>query len=169
MTTQTQFQARPFAGDADFQGICDVINTCNQVDQLTDEPYASLTFVREWLMDDPDLDRERDIRLWVDAAGRIAGLGIVRIAPPNADDPEPVVDGNVFMRVLPAARGEGLEAAIVEWAVTACAPWGRSGGNPPICAPGCTRPRRNMSLTARACWKRSAFARCATATRWLAR
>ena len=44
MTTQTQFQARPFAGEADFQGICDLINTCNAADQLTDEPYASLTF-----------------------------------------------------------------------------------------------------------------------------
>jgi mycothiol synthase len=130
MTTQTQFQARSLAGEADFQGICDVINTCNQVDQLTDEPYASLTFVREWLMDDPDLDRERDVRLWTDEEGRIAAIGIVRIAPPNAEDSEPVVDGHLFLRVLPAARNAGLEAEIVDWAAGRVRAVGQVRGQP---------------------------------------
>jgi mycothiol synthase len=116
MTTQTQFPARPLAGEADFQGICDLINTCNQVDQLTDEPYASLAFMREWLMEDPDLDPERDVRLWTEAGGRIIGMGVARIAPAHAGDPEPVVDGHLFLRVHPAARNEGLEATIVDWA-----------------------------------------------------
>ncbi len=116
MTTQTQFQARPFAGEADLQGICDLINTCNAGDQLADEPYASLTFMREWLLEDHDLDRERDIRLWTDSTGRIIGLGIVRIPPTNAAEAEPVVDGHLFFRVHPDARAENLEPEIVGWA-----------------------------------------------------
>jgi mycothiol synthase len=116
MTTQTTFEARPFAGDADLQGICDLINTCNAVDQLSDEPYASLTFVREWLLEDPDLDREQDIRLWADGTGRLGGLGIIRIPPQSAGDADPVVDGHLFFRVHPEARHEGLEAGIVDWA-----------------------------------------------------
>ncbi len=116
MTTQTQFQARPFAGEADFQGMCDLINTCNEVDQMTHDPYVTLAYMREWIMEDPDLDRERDIRLWTDAAGHIVGQGILRIAPPNADDPEQVVDGQLGFRVHPDARSAGMEAEIVEWA-----------------------------------------------------
>jgi mycothiol synthase len=130
MTTQTQFQARPFAGEADFQGICDLINTCNQVDHLTDEPYASLAFIREWLMEDPDLDRERDLRLWADSTGRIIGIGVTRIAPANADDPEPVVDGHLFLRVHPDARNEGLEAEIVQWAGDRVRAVGQERGQP---------------------------------------
>src|SRR5207249_10361242 len=38
MDTRTKFTASPYAGEADLQPICDLMNLCNEVDKLEDEP-----------------------------------------------------------------------------------------------------------------------------------
>jgi mycothiol synthase len=112
MSTLALFQARPYASVEDLPAICELINTCNAVDELGDEPYADLDGMRQWL-DSPGTDPARDIRLWWDTEGRLAGFARVRIADP---DEEPVVDANLYMRVHPDSRSAGLEPTIVEWA-----------------------------------------------------
>jgi mycothiol synthase len=116
MITQTAFEARPYAGEADLPGICDLINTCNTVDQMADEPYASVDGTRLWLVEDPDRDVTQDVRLWVDDAGRVVALASVSIAPQTPEDEEKVVDGRLYLRVHPETRDRGLESAAVEWA-----------------------------------------------------
>ena len=114
MTTQTRFAARAFAGEEDLAGAAELINTCNTVDQLKDEPYASATSMRQWWLEDPTLKPERDIRFWYDESGRTVALGVAFVAPPDED--QTVVDGHLFFRVHPEARNQGLEEALVDWA-----------------------------------------------------
>jgi mycothiol synthase len=114
MTTQTIFHARAYAGEADLPGAAELINTCNTVDQLKDEPYPSPTNMRQWWLDNPNLQPERDLRFWYDDNGRTVGLGVAFVAPPDAE--QPVVDGYLAFRVHPDTRNQGLETALVEWA-----------------------------------------------------
>src|SRR4051794_1416759 len=127
MTTQTRFQDRALAGDADIPGICDLINTCNAVDQLADEPYAAVEGTRQWLLQDPDRDPARDVRLWLDETGRIVGLAVLSIAPP---DDEPEVNNHFFFRVHPETRNQGLETAIVNWAAARARAVAQERGKP---------------------------------------
>lgn len=112
MTAELPFLAQPYAGAADLPGICDLINTCNGVDHLADEPYATPETTATWIAN-PEGDLARDVRLWVDGAGRVVAFGKLTIAPPDA---EKAVDTHVFFRVHPDTRMVGLEGAVVDWA-----------------------------------------------------
>ena len=114
MTTQTRFAERAYAGEDDLPGAAELINTCNTVDQLKDEPYASAASARQWWLENPDLKPERDIRFWYDDSGRTVALGVVFVAPPDPE--QTVVDGHLFFRAHPDTRNLGLETALVEWA-----------------------------------------------------
>jgi ribosomal protein S18 acetylase RimI-like enzyme len=99
---------RPYAGDADLEAIANLINTCEAVDQL-DEGTSVSELQQQF--DEPSLDKARDIRLWENADGQLAGMGRLWIPPVGK-----VIDGFLWFRVLPTARGGDLDRQIVAWA-----------------------------------------------------
>src|SRR5947207_2799364 len=106
-STKTNFGARSYAGEADLQPICDLLNACDAADKLDDN--YDLTGLRLFL-DTPEIDKQRDLRIWEDASGRLVGFGRLYIA--QQGDP---VDGRLTLRVHPEARGQGLETQIIAW------------------------------------------------------
>jgi mycothiol synthase len=127
MTTPAVFQELPFAGEGDLPAVCDLLNTCNAVDQLREEPYATMESMRRQWLEDPDLDPAQDIRLWWDEAGRVVALGRLAIAPP---DEEEEIDASLLLRVHPETRNHGLERAVVEWAAARARAVGAERGQP---------------------------------------
>jgi mycothiol synthase len=107
MTTLTTFQARPYAGDADLPAITALLNLCDAVDNL-DDSYTEDDLRQEF--DSPEFDPARDLRLWEDAEGRLAGFGQIWI-PKETEK----VDGGLYLRVHPDARGQHLEEEILAW------------------------------------------------------
>src|SRR5207237_142734 len=107
MDTRTKFTASPYAGEADLQPICDLINLCNKVDELKDETYANPDDIRVWLSSPDIADKARDIRLWRDAQGRLVGFAVQRVA--REPDEEGKVDTYLYFRVHPEVRNGGLE------------------------------------------------------------
>jgi len=99
---------RPYAGDADLEAIANLINTCEAVDQL-DEGTSVSELQQQF--DEPSLDKARDIRLWENADGQLAGMGRLWIPPVGK-----IIDGFLWFRVLPTARGGDLDRQIVAWA-----------------------------------------------------
>lgn len=112
MKPQTTFTAQPYSGKIDLQAICDLINLCNRVDKLGDEPYASLNDTRTWMESTEVADKARDIRLWWDSQGQLVGLGIQRIA---GEPDEGRVDTRLYFRIHPDARDTGVDSEIIEW------------------------------------------------------
>ncbi|MGD1703812.1 GNAT family N-acetyltransferase [Dapis sp. BLCC M229] len=55
----------------------------------------------------PDVDKERDIRLWEDGDSKLIGFGKLSI--------KESVDGYLSLRVHPTFRGEGIEEEIINW------------------------------------------------------
>jgi len=108
MITETQFKERQYAGEADLQPICDLLNLCDEVDKL-DEGFAVDDLRTE--LSSPELDSARDIRLWEDEAGRLVAYGLMWIFK---DVEEP--NGYLYWRVDPQVRGSGIESSVIEWA-----------------------------------------------------
>lgn len=104
MTTLTM---RPYAGEADLQPICDLLNHCDAVDRL-DDSYAVEDLRLEF--DDPRLDPARDLRLWEGAGGQLVGFGQTWV-PQDA----PTGDGFLYWRLHPGARGDGIEGELIAW------------------------------------------------------
>jgi mycothiol synthase len=96
----------------DLQAICDLLNLCNKVDRLEDEPYASPRDTQVWLEAPEVADKARDIRLWRDAEGRLVGMGVQRVA---REPDEGRVDTYLYFRVHPEVRNSGIEDEIIEW------------------------------------------------------
>jgi mycothiol synthase len=109
VTTLTQFAARPYAGDADLPAIVELLNLCGAVDKL-DESF-DIEGVREELSG-PEFDQTRDVQLWEDAGGRLAGYGQLWI-PPDTEGGELVA--GCWFRVHPDTRNQGLESEIIAW------------------------------------------------------
>ncbi len=107
---KTRFTARPYAGDSDLQAICDLLNLCDEIDQL-DEDYMTIDELRLRL-NDPNLDKTRDMRLWEDQEGRLVGFGQTWIPKQGEDH---TVTGRLILRVHPDARNMGLEDEIIAW------------------------------------------------------
>src|SRR5262249_47707637 len=78
------------------------------VDHLDDN--HDVVDARQWLLD-PSRDLQRDLQLWEDATGRLVGFASARVPQPGAD----VVDGNLYWRIHPEARHQGLERAVLDW------------------------------------------------------
>src|SRR5437762_2362072 len=108
MTTATRFASRAYAGEADLQPLADLLNIADQADGI--EEYHSLAATRTWLTA-PPRDLARDVRLWTDEAGQLVATGWMRLDPPVES-----VDGDLYFRVHPAARWQGLEEEILAWA-----------------------------------------------------
>ncbi len=107
MTTLTKFTARPYAGDTDLPAITALLNLCDAVDTL-DDSYTEDDLRREF--DSPELTPAKDLRLWDDASGRLVGFGQIWI-PREGEK----VDGGLYIRVHPEARGQHLEDEIIDW------------------------------------------------------
>ena len=124
-TTEQAVKSRSYAGEADIQPVCDLLNLCNDVDQL-DEGYLTPD---EWQrrLDEPGVEKERDLRLWENAASRLVGLGQVW---KNREDDGEGVDGYLRFRVPPEQRGKGIESQIIAWGSERIREIGRERGQP---------------------------------------
>ncbi|HEX8218098.1 MAG TPA: GNAT family N-acetyltransferase [Chloroflexia bacterium] len=111
MNTQTRIKSRDYAGEADLQPICDLINFIDRYGDLDDD-FATVSGWRTNLSD-PDTVLARDVRLWEDEGGRLVGLGRLWFAPAGE---EPVTDAYFFIRVHPDVRDQGLEEEMLAWA-----------------------------------------------------
>jgi len=99
--------ARCYAGDRDLDAIAHLINTCEEVDRL-DEGTSISELQQEF--NAPSLDVARDIRLWEDAEGKLIGFAQLSVSEPGE-----VIDGWLWFRVHPEARGGDVEAAAIAW------------------------------------------------------
>lgn len=110
METQTQSRIidRPYRGDDDLQAICDLLNLCDTVDK-SDDSYTVNDLRVEY--SSPSIDTARDLRLWEDAEGRLVGFGQTWIPK----DDGTLVDGYLYFRVHPEARGGDLADQVIAW------------------------------------------------------
>ena len=99
--------ARSYAGEIDLEAIAHLINTCESVDRL-DEGTSISQLQQEF--NAPSFDKNRDIRLWEDANGKLIGFAQLWIS-----EPAEVIDGWLSFRVHPDARGGDVEAATITW------------------------------------------------------
>lgn len=99
--------ARCYAGDRDLTAIAHLINTCEEVDRL-DEGTSISELQQEF--NAPSLDVARDICLWEDAEGKLIGFAQLSVSEPGE-----VIDGWLWFRVHPDARGGDVEAAAIAW------------------------------------------------------
>ncbi len=95
------------ATETDLEAIANLLNTCEQVDRL--DAGTSVSELRTEF-DEPSLDKARDIRLWEDADSKLIGFGELGI--PESGE---VIDGWLWYRVHPSARGGSLEKEIFAW------------------------------------------------------
>ncbi|MEG5173644.1 GNAT family N-acetyltransferase [Microcoleus sp. B3-D7] len=98
---------RCYAGDRDLDAIAHLINICEEVDRL-DEGTSISELQQEF--NAPSLDLARDIRLWEDAEGKLIGFAQLSVSEPGE-----VIDGWLWFRVHPDARGGDVEAAAIAW------------------------------------------------------
>lgn len=70
---------RTYQGESDLQLIVDLIDACEQIDKL--ESFVSIEQLRSSITN-PAIDRERDLRLWEEAQGKVIGFGELSIAEP---------------------------------------------------------------------------------------
>lgn len=99
---------RPYGGEADLEAIANLFNTCEAVDCM--DSGRSVSELRQ-SFEHPILDTVNNIRLWEDTQGQLIGFGQLWIPPTGK-----VIDGSLWFRVHPAARGSDLEQQIVAWA-----------------------------------------------------
>ncbi len=99
--------SRAYAGESDLEAIAHLINICEEVDRL-DEGTSISELQAEF--NQPSRDLGRDICLWEDAGGKLIGFAELSISETG----EPI-DGWLWFRVHPEARGGGVEAAVVAW------------------------------------------------------
>jgi mycothiol synthase len=106
VTTAT-ITMRPYAGEADMQLIVDLVNACEAVDRVEDG--TSIEELRSEFTS-PRFDAARNLRLWEDAEGRLAGYAEMWFNDKAADP-----DGLLWFKVHPDARGGDLDAQIIAW------------------------------------------------------
>jgi len=102
------YTERPYAGDADLQPVCDMINECSAVDNM-DETFSPAD-VRMYI-NVPDRDATRDVRLWESEGGEVAAFAMLWI--PASEE---VAGGYLYWKVHPNARGEGIARYVIAWA-----------------------------------------------------
>lgn len=62
---------RPYAGEADVEAIASLINACEAVDQLNE---GTSVFELRQELDEPSVNKDRNLRLWEDADGQLVGF-----------------------------------------------------------------------------------------------
>jgi mycothiol synthase len=101
---------RHYKDESDLQLIVDLFDACERVDKL--EQSVS-TAQLQLILEDPGIDRERDLSLWEDVKGQLIGFGELSIDEPTPDN---LADGSLWFFVHPNARGGDLEQQILNWA-----------------------------------------------------
>ncbi|NET26680.1 GNAT family N-acetyltransferase [Okeania sp. SIO1I7] len=95
---------RSYKGEMDLEAIAEFFQVCEAVDRL--DEWVSVSDMRQEF-NDPDVDKERDIRLWEDGEGKLIGFGKLLI--------QESIDAFLSFRVHPTVRGEGIEQEIIRW------------------------------------------------------
>jgi len=104
---------RPYAGEADLEAIAHLLNVCETVDQL-DNYYSARDLRLEF--SEPNFDAARNLRLWHDGDGKLIGFGQIWFPADTETDTEiQEIDGHLWFRVHPDARGDRLETEIIAW------------------------------------------------------
>src|SRR5436305_734784 len=103
------FTPRPYTGNRDLQPLCELINANYALDWP--DRSKSVDDVRRCFIDAPGVDRERDLCLWEDAAGRLVAAARLRARPPAGG----VSDARFGWFIEPARRRLGLEEVIHAW------------------------------------------------------
>jgi len=109
MSTQIRFRYRHYT-DEDLQAVTDLLNACDAVDKM-DDNYSVEDLRTEF--EDPALNKSTDMRLWEESEGRLVALGQTKLRESPEDQ---VLDGDLYMRILPEYREQGLEEEIMSWA-----------------------------------------------------
>ena len=122
MDTQISLKPRTFR-DEDLQAIYELVNACEEVDKL-DNGFTLSELKTHYYA--PDVDRERDMRLWEDEQGRLVAFGGINISEESAERPD--TDGRFNFWVTPDARNTGIESEMIEWAAGRLAEVGRARG-----------------------------------------
>ncbi len=107
MFLATNLVSRPYAGEADLQPICDLVNACDAVDHF-DDNYDVEDLRLEF--SDPRLDSAHDLRVWEHENGQLIGFGQIWI-----DREREKPDGYLYFKVLPSARNNSVEDEIMAW------------------------------------------------------
>ncbi len=115
---------RRYAGEADLAPLADMLNTCSEADG--DGEWTSADTLRQQLSE-PGFDPEKDMRLVEDGDGALAGFAELWLRPPAE-----TVDGRVWFKVHPRARGGDLELQLIEWAEERMHELGHEHGVPAV-------------------------------------
>ena len=94
--------SRSYQGENDLEAIAEFFQACERVDRL--DEWVSISDLRQ-MLNDPNLDKERDIRLWEDGDGQLIGVGMLKES----------IDNHLYFRVHPTFRGKGIEQEIIKW------------------------------------------------------
>jgi len=113
---------RTYLGEADLQPIADLLNACEAVDRL-DAGTSVAELCEEF--ESPELDLERDLRLWEETDGTLIAFGEIWMPLSGAE-----VDGQLWFRVRPDKRGGDLEAKVINWGIERLQAVGRERGVP---------------------------------------
>jgi mycothiol synthase len=124
LATQISLKHRTFQ-DEDLQAIYDLIGSCEEADKLDQGITLSELHTNVYA---PDVDRQRDMRLWEDEQGKLIAFGTVNISEESTERPD--TDGRFNFWVMPDARNQGLETEMIEWAAERLAEAGRERGQP---------------------------------------
>ncbi len=100
---------RPFAGESDISRIAELIAACQAVDDVETPYLASLSELRESLLD-PTPDWTREVALWESGSDLVA-LALFRV--PSSGEGHNLY---FWFTVHPSARDSDLAAAILAWA-----------------------------------------------------
>ncbi len=96
--------------ESDLEAIAHLINTCEKVDRL--EESTSISELQQEL-NEPSLDKARDIRLWFDANGELISFAQLSISGSRE-----MIDGWLWFCVHPIARFSNIEATAIAWGET---------------------------------------------------
>ena len=110
MTTGTTFTSRVYRGEPDLEPVWELFEASEAVDKLDhSETLDDLRLYNSM----PDLDPERNFRVWEDAQGKI--VGFARIDKPGKNEDTGEVSTRATFRIHPLARNQGLEQEILDW------------------------------------------------------
>ncbi|VXD13587.1 GCN5-related N-acetyltransferase [Planktothrix serta PCC 8927] len=98
---------KPYEGQKDWSAIFNLFQACQTVDHLTeDESLADLKLG----LSSPNVNPQKDIRLWTDAKGQL--LGLVGIEPQVSKN---VIDGYFGLYIHPSVRASNLGKEMMRW------------------------------------------------------
>ncbi|MCD8490195.1 MAG: GNAT family N-acetyltransferase [Desertifilum sp.] len=101
---------RPYAGAKDLEPIANLFNLCDAADRF--DNWTTVTELQEDFTE-PNLDPQRDIRIWENSEGELIAFASLWISEANQDN---IVDGYLWFRVHPAIRKSDRTHEAIAWA-----------------------------------------------------